>query len=300
MTTLFLTGATGYIGGTVGRRLVADGHRVRGLVRDPARAPALAALGIEPVIGGLDDLALLDREARAADGVVDTAHADHPASAQAFLAALAGSGKPYLRTSGSSVIGDDARGEAVAAPVYDEDTPFVVAAAKQPRHRIDQAVLAAAGRGIRSAVVCPALIYGAGAGLNPDSVQVPFLVAQAREHGRVRVVGRGLNRWSNVHIDDLAELYRLVLDRAPGGAFYFAENGEASFAEVGAAIAKRLALGEVGAIAPEAAAKAWGEARAYYSFGSNSRVRAVRARRELGWTPRAISLTDWIATAMPV
>jgi hypothetical protein len=36
----------------------------------------------------------------------------------------------------------------------------------------------------------------------------------------------------------------------------------------------------------------YGEAMTTYSFGSNSRVRAVRARRELGWSPRRPALLD--------
>src|SRR5216684_4608533 len=87
--------------------------------------------------------------------------------------------------------------------------------------------------------LCPSNIYGSGTGLNPRSVQIPFLVDQARETNLVRIVGQGVNRWSNVHIEDVAELYLLALRKAPAGAFYFIENGEASFAEIGAAIARR-------------------------------------------------------------
>jgi len=149
-------------------------------------------------------------------------------------------------------------------------------------------------------VICPSLIYGAGTGLNPHSVQIPFLVANARERGRVQIVGAGLNVWSNVHIDDVVDLYLLALAKAPAGAFYFAENGEASFGDIGAAIASRLALPEVESLPPELAAQRWGEPKAYFSLGSNSRVSSIRARRELGWAPRHASLIDWILDAMPV
>jgi len=297
---IFVTGATGYIGGSVAAALVAAGHQVRGLVRDASKATALAARGIEPALGDLDDAALLTREARAADGVVSAAHADHLPSVQALIAGLEGSGKPLLHTSGSSVIGDDARGNVASDAIYDETTPFVVHPGKQARHALNQTVLAAAGRGVRAIVICPTLIYGIGRGMNPHSIQIPFLVQQAREHGVVRVVGRGLNRWSTVHIDDLVDLYRLALEHGSAGAFYFAENGEASLGEIGAAIAARLQLGAVESIAAEAAAAQWGEARAFFTFGGNSRVRAVRARRELGWQPRHASAPAWIANEMPL
>ena len=211
----------------------------------------LSAQGIEPVPGSLDDEELLEREARAADGVVNAADADHPPSVHALLRALEGSGKPLLHTSGSSVIGDDARGNSVSDAIFDEDTPFVVAPAKLARHALNGTVLAAAARGVRAVVICPSLIYGVGKGRTRSSIQIPFLVEQARANGAVRVVGRGVNRWSTVHIDDLAELYLLALEKAPASAFYFAENGEVSFADIGAAIATRLGMGPVESIAAE-------------------------------------------------
>jgi nucleoside-diphosphate-sugar epimerase len=297
---LFMTGAAGYIGGSIAARLVAQGHAVRGLLRDESKAAALRAAGVEPVIGSLDDAQLLAREAREAEGVVNTANADHLASLQAMIGALENSGKPLLHTSGSSVVGDDAHGDALSERIFDEDTPFVVAPAKQARHALNATVLGAAARGVRSVVVCPTLIYGEGAGLNTRSIQIPFLVEQARAHGVVRVVGKGLNRWSTVHIDDLADLYLQALGQAPAGAFYFAENGESSFADIGEAIAKRLGLGRVESLPAEEAAAMWGPARAYYTYGSNSRVRATRARRELGWSPRHASALEWIENEMPL
>lgn len=297
---VFLTGATGYIGGSVAVRLKDARHSVRGLVRTPEKAELLAKSGIEPVVGSLEDVELLAREARKADGVVNTANADHLPSVSALITALSGTGKPLVHTSGSSVIGDDARGNRVAEAIFDEDTPFVVPPAKQHRHDIDLMVLRAAGSGVRSAVICPSKIYGTGRGANPHSVQIPFLADNARRLGFVQVIGQGVNRWSNVHIDDLADLYLLVLAKAPAGAFYFAESGEASFGEIGSAIAARLGLGPVRSLPAELAAEKWGESRAYYSFGSNSRVRARRARRELGWTPRHSSAIAWILSEMPL
>jgi uncharacterized protein YbjT (DUF2867 family) len=44
--------------------LIAEGHRVRGLVRDKATADAVAAHDVDAVIGSLDDSALLEAEAR--------------------------------------------------------------------------------------------------------------------------------------------------------------------------------------------------------------------------------------------
>ncbi|MGH8446304.1 MAG: NAD-dependent epimerase/dehydratase family protein [Solimonas sp.] len=281
-------------------RLIGAGHTVRGLVRDAAKAEALRALGIEPVIGDLDQRELLTAEARRADAVINAASSDHRASVDALLAGLRGTGKTFIHTSGSSVIGDDVAGNALSPNIFDEDTPFIVEAGKQARYALDQAVLAAASDGVRAIVLCNTMIYGSGRGLSPDSVQIPPLVQQARQSGVVRVVGQGINRWSNVHIDDVAGLYELALNKAPAGSFYFVENGEASFAEIGAAIAQRLGLGPVQSWSVEEATKVWGAGHARYSFGSNSRVRGKRARRELGWQPQHASVTEWIVDEMKI
>ena len=296
---LFITGATGYIGGSIAIRLVAAGHTVRGLVRDPAKFGLLSAHGIEPVRGSLDDDDVLVREARAVDGVVNAADADHLRSVQTLLRALEGSGKPLLHTSGSSVIGDDARGNSVSEAIFDEDTPFVVSPAKQERHALNGTVLAAAARGVRAVVVCPALIYGVGKGANPRSIQIPFLVEQARAQGAVRIVGRGVNRWSTVHIDDLAELYLLALERnrpAPSTLRRAARRRSPRSAKP----SPRASGWGRRSVPAEEAARAWGTGRAFYTFGSNSRVRARRARRELAWTPRQVPALDWIRDQMPV
>jgi nucleoside-diphosphate-sugar epimerase/quercetin dioxygenase-like cupin family protein len=279
-------------------RLVELGWQVRGLVRSPQRAALLEQRGIQPVLGGLDDADLLRREAAAADAAINTASADHAAAVHALLQGVEGSGKPFIHTSGSSVVGDDARGGPGRGNVIDEDTPFVVAPLKQPRRDIDLAVLGAAERGVRSAVICPSNIYGLGRGLSRDSARFPPWPRMRASQGVVQIVGEGLNVWANAHIDDVVELYVLALDKAPAGALYFAENGEASFGEIGAAIAKRLGL-RIESLPPEVAAERWGEAKAYFSLGSNSRVRALRGRRELGWTPRHASVIDWILKHRP-
>jgi len=297
---VFITGVAGYIGGSIAQRLRSEGHAIRGLVRDPAQAKALAASGITPVLGDLDALHLLTSEAAGADAVVNAASSDHRASVEAMLQGLRASSKPFLHTSGSSVIGDDARGDRLSEQVFDETTPFIVEPSKQERHALDTAILAAAEEGVRSIVLCNTMIYGRGNGLHAASAQIPTLLAQAQATGVVRVVGQGINRWSNVHIDDVTALYSLALQSAPPGAFYFVENGEASFAEIGAAIARRLGLGPVQSWTVEEATRAWGEGQARYSFGSNSRVRALRARRELGWSPSHLSVTDWIEREMPL
>jgi nucleoside-diphosphate-sugar epimerase len=122
-------------------------------------------------------------------------------------------------------------------------------------------------------------------------MQVPWLIETARKHGGAKHYGTGENIWSNVHIDDLVDLYLLALKSAPSGAFYFAENGENSMRELCEAINRMLGLTrEPQSMLLQEAAAEWGEGAAQNTMGSNSRVRAVRARTELGWSPKAPSV----------
>jgi nucleoside-diphosphate-sugar epimerase len=144
-------------------------------------------------------------------------------------------------------------------------------------------------------VISPSLIYGRGRGAHQESIQVPSLVALARKSGVARHVGRGENIWANVHIEDLADLYLRALDQAPAGASYYAENGECSMRALCAAISRALGWdGRTLGMSKEEAIAEFGEGPAAYTYGSNSRVRATRARRELGWAPRRDALLESI------
>jgi nucleoside-diphosphate-sugar epimerase len=290
---VFITGATGYIGGAVAVRLLDAGHKVCGLARSPDKAAELARFGMTPIRGSLEDAALLAREARRADAVINAADSDHRGAVEVLIEALAGSGKTLLHTSGSSIVADDARGEPSDA-VYDELSLPAPTPDKVARVAIDQLVQASSDRGVRSVVLCNTLIYGHGRGPHRDSIQLPALASQARTSGVARHVGRGLNIWSTVHIDDVAELYLLALERAPAGSFLFAENGEASFRDMVGAISERLGTGAPQPWAVEDAVKAWGFERAVYALGSNSRVRGIQARALTGWAPAHASVLDWI------
>lgn len=285
---VFVTGAAGYIGGSVAARLQERGHRITALVRRPEAARALSARGFTIVQGSLDDRGLVAEAARAADAIVNAADSDHRGVVETILEAAPG--KRFLHTSGSSIVADDARGGPSDA-VYDEETPNTPVPEKAARVAIDD--LVRKGGGI---VVCPTMIYGRGPGLTPHSDQVPKLIREAKRAGVGRRIGAGQNVWSHVHVDDLVDLYERVFDRAPGGAFYFAENGEASLDAIARAVGRTFGLGDRAEEWPLAEAiAALGDGTARFGLASNSRVRAVRARRELGWAPSGRGLLDEIA-----
>jgi nucleoside-diphosphate-sugar epimerase len=292
---IFLTGANGFIGGAVACALIREGHTVRGLVRDPAKAGTVRSYGVDPVIGSLDDTALLRDEAKASDGVVNAANSGHRGAVEAMIAGLAGSGKPFIHTSGSSIVADKAMGEP-SDRIFHEETPIEPEAERVARVAIDRLVLATSG--IRPVVLCNAMIYGNAIGAPAQSVQIPVLAQQARQSGVARYIGPGLNRWSNVHIADVAALYALAVVKAPAGSFMYVESGEEALGEVVRAIAARLGLGDAQSWPAEKAAAYWGREKATFSLGSNSRVRGKAATKLLGWTPLHRSITDWITGSM--
>lgn len=289
-----MTGASGYIGGTVAAALIRAGHSTTGLARSDAAAEKLRRHGIAAVRGELWSHGIVRDAAGEADAVINCANAEDPFVVAAILEGLAGSGKPFLHTSGSSVVGDKAIGK-FSPKVHYEDTPYEPVPEKIQRVAVQRSVLAAASKGVRSVVLCPSLIYGQGRGANPDSIQVPNLIRQAVKSGVARYIGDGENVWSTVHIEDVADAYLRSLEAASAGSFFYIENGEASLKSIVESIA-RLLGGKVPAQSwsiDEAIAE-WGPQSAWFSLGGNSRVNADKARRELGWKPRGAGLFDEI------
>ncbi|WP_219845496.1 nucleoside-diphosphate sugar epimerase [Paenibacillus sp. AR247] len=147
---------------------------------------------------------------------------------------------------------------------------------------------------VRSIVIVPSMIYGKALGLPAESAQVPQLVRKSQEMGAGVHVGKGVNRWSNVHIKDLAQLYLLALVKAPSASYFFAENGEDSFGDIAKAISE--ALGYQGKTISWSVNDAIAELGDWVrsSLASNSRVRGVNVRKLLGWEPKEEPLLSWI------
>jgi len=214
---VFLTGATGFIGEAIVRELLLAGHHVLGLARTDAAADTLARLGVEAHRGDLSDTASLVAGARACDGVIHTAFihdfSAYAAAAEtdrravaAMTAALEGSGKPFVLTSGTALLAPGRIGTEGDAPAS--------GSAASPRAAAETTALAAAARGVRASIVrLPPSVHGLG-----DHGFVPTLIDIARRTGVSAFIGDGANRWPAVHRLDAARLFRLALERAAPGA----------------------------------------------------------------------------------
>lgn len=274
---VFLTGATGYIGTSVADRLRAAGHELTGLARSDTAAERLTAAGIRPVRGDFSDPKRVGAAARSADGVISLATAYDPAvdgpAIDAILEALSGSDKPFVYTSGIGSHGN------TGDVVVDETTPPKPAALVAWRQAVEDRVLEGAKRRIRTVVIRPAMVYGRGGGI------LAGFVDSARKEGSARYVGTGQNRWPFVHVDDLADLYLLALERAPAGTLLGVSGPSHSVRDVAAAASRGAGAGGRTTTWPleEAREKLGPYADALVL---DQQASGRRAQEMLGWQPR--------------
>ncbi|MGH2860780.1 MAG: NAD(P)H-binding protein, partial [Solirubrobacteraceae bacterium] len=162
---IFLTGASGYLGGAILRELHAHDHAVIAHARTAESAAALSGTGATTVaVGDLGDVGWLGGQLADVDGMVHAASPNDATSAAldnavltAALAVFAGSGRPYVHTGGTWIHGSGSaitEGSPVTPPLIVAWRPAVV-----------DAVRAAADVGVRSCVIAPANLYGHARGL---------------------------------------------------------------------------------------------------------------------------------------
>ncbi|MGF6779185.1 NAD-dependent epimerase/dehydratase family protein [Paraburkholderia sp. GAS334] len=227
------------------------------------------------------------------DATINAADPENFFAAHVLIEALAGSGRTLIHTSGASIVCDDAGGDWHSDRIFNEDSRLIEMSHRAPHVEIDRMVREAGIRkGMRTSVICPALVYGNGSGIGSGSGQIFTLTEKSKKQKAGVYIGKGANVWSNVHISDLVDLYALVLERAPSASFFFAENGEASFREIAVVVSDALGFGSrtFAWNADEAFAEL-GEFE-YIALSTNARVRAKNARILLGWEPKGPPLRD--------
>jgi nucleoside-diphosphate-sugar epimerase len=311
---ILVTGATGFIGAAVARKLAALGHEVTALSRSDAAASKLRTAGLIPVPGDFTDPVSLAAPSQGVDAIVSTASIGQVEGTQAsfaqdrdavaaMTAALGVSGKPLIFTSGSAIFGVFTRGEAsptlfdedhpaplpasvFAPPQADVPAPFIAGfgGAMAPRAETETAVMGASG--VRGIAIRPGLVYGGG-----DGYDVLNLIALAKAHGAAPHLGAGGVRQGYVHIDDLVDLYVLALERAPAGAMLHAVADEVAMGDLAKAVSRLVgADGRTEALSlVEMYARGGGGG---VSLSVNKRLASDKTRRLLDWTPSRHDLLE--------
>ncbi|KAI1807065.1 NAD(P)-binding protein [Daldinia bambusicola] len=321
---IFLTGATGYIGGDVLYQLnkVHPDYEYTLLVRNEERGKPVATAYPKArlVYGTLDDAEVIEKEAAAADIVVHTADSsDNVPAANAIAKGLAAghtAEKPgyWIHLCGTGILTwyDDDNKRFGQAPLPDqtyndiEDIDRILSLPDSALHRdVDKIVLAANDSpAVKTLIAGPPMIYGPGRGpVNQRSIQLPLMIEYTLKHGHAPIHAPGLTEWNHLHIHDVSAFFVQAVEAAQDPAktanpeifgpkgYFFLESGVHKWSDVARWVADEAA--KQGLI-PEPATKEVD----IPLFGANSKAVAVRANKYLGWTPKAPSLKEDIPRAV--
>jgi nucleoside-diphosphate-sugar epimerase len=280
-----LTGATGFVGSHVLTDLHKHGHDVTALVRNDDQADIVATRGATPTVADLYDRPAVARIFGDADGAIHTASPGDGTSADldsavvdAAIDAFAGTGKPYLHISGIWIYG--------ANTSVTEESPFHAPALVAWKEPIERRVLGA--RDMRGVVVVSSLAYGDGGGGIPGLV----LGSPRDDQGNLIMLGTGQQHWSTVHVADIADFFRRVLEHDTARGYYVIGNGSnPTVAELTEAAA--VAAGAAGAVqgSDEEARKRLGDYLAEVLLLDQGTI-AAKARAELDWSPSHPGLVE--------
>ena len=318
---LFITGVTGYIGGDF-LALVTESHpdwEITALVRNSDKGATVAQVysKVKLVYGDLDATDLIAEEASKADVVLHFANCDHEASARAIIDGLNRSEKSevfYIHTSGTGILtaetfDKEAWGQEL--PKTYNDWEGVKDLWQLPDHalhrKVDKIVQGGWSDKLKLAIVCPPTIYGPGRGPdNSRSIQLPKAAESMLKHKKGWVIGKGKNIWHQVHVQDLSDLYLLLVEAAVNGGspatwndqgYYFAEHGgEFVWGDLLKAVAKDahskdfLSSADVESLTADQVQGLFPGGQ--YYVGTTSRGNAIRAKKLLGWKPSRHSIFE--------
>ncbi len=280
-----LTGATGFIGSHVLTELQEHGHEVTALVRDDAQAERVAARAATPIVVDLYDRPSVVSLLSNTDGAIHTASPGDATSADldsamvdAAIDAFAGYGKPYIQIGGLWVYGSNSD----ISEESPSNAPAMVAWKEPIEHRVLEA------RAMRGVVIVSSVAYGDGGGGIPGLL----LNSPRNAEGNLIMLGSGQQHWSTVHVADLAEFFRRVLEDDSARGRYVIGNGlDPTVAELTEAAA--VAADAPGAV-PGSDDEARGRLGEYFAevLLLDQGTDAAKARAELDWHPSHPGLVD--------
>ncbi len=285
---VFLTGATGFIGSRIVAELIDAGHDVLGLTRSDVGARWLEENGAQVHRGTLEDPASIASGAAQADAVIHTAF-DHDFARfvdncdkdrrviEAMADALAGSNRTLIITSGTGM-GSPGPGALGVETVFDRDNP-------NPRRLSELTGERVAARGVSVGVVrLPQVHDTVRQGLITPAIEI------ARQKGVSAYIGDGANRWPAAHVNDVAQLYRLALDKHEPGARWnaVAEEG-VSVRDIAEAIGTGLGV-PVRSLSTAEAREHFGWLGAF--AGMDLPASSAITRDRLGWEPKGPGMIE--------
>lgn len=223
---VFLTGATGYIGGEILSQLF-ESHldlEIYCSVRSEDKGKDLqqkTGNKIIPVVLDLDNTEEIAKQVAISDIIINTANVDHVPSAKAIADALVKlkTEKILIHTSGTSILGDGLSPKKAVPTVYYDDESIEDInnlPAAQPHRPVDEIVLNIHNQNplIDTAIVCPSTIFGVSSGYGRIiSQQIPYMMVLAIKNNSSLVTYDGNYIWNHVHIKDLGELYISILQK---------------------------------------------------------------------------------------
>lgn len=277
MTGVLVTGATGFVGGAIARRLLADGRMVRVLARTPSAAAGLEANGAEVAAGDVLEPDTVERAARGCEVVYHAAGvngfcmrdpgpmraANVTGTSNVIAAAARAGARRVIYTSSAATIGE------AAGVVATEDTPHrgsFLSHYERSKYDAERAAVRVAQQH-EIELVC----------VNPASVQGPGRTGGTARlildyaNGRLRTLVR--SRFSLVDVDDCTEGHVLAEAAGRPGRRYLLSGVCVSTEEAIATVARITGVEHRTVNLPRPIALAAGGAA-----GSLARVRGRRPR----------------------
>lgn len=288
---VFITGATGYVGFNVASAFRRAGHEVWGLARSEEKARMLVKNEIHPVIGSIQKpesyiktteecSVLVHAAAEMSNDMVDL----DQRTVEAFLRASKAGTRPktVIYTSGVWVHGN------TGDRLVDETTPLSPArlVAWRPSHEL----MVLEAKGLKGIVIRPGCVYGRQGGLTNTWFE------DAYRERELKVIGDGTNRWSMVHVDDLARGYvRAAESGLVGDIFNLCDSSRHTVTEMVRAAARAAGYaGKIHYIPLEEAEKEMGPYAECLALDQH--VDGSKAMRLLSWSPRHQGFVDGIET----
>ena len=305
---VFITGASGFVGGAVTRRLVSASHTVLAMARSDASTTTVRALGATPV--PCDLLSVTASDLSGCSLVIHCAalvrdwgsdadfHAANVTGTATLLRAAQAAGVIrfiHIGTEAACFAGQDMSDMDESTPLA-LASPFPYARTKAQAERL--VVAANSPPTLTTLVLRPRMIWGPG-----DTVVLPSLLRFIAQ-GKFRWIDGGQVRTSTCHIDNLVRAVELAMDRGVGGEAYFiVDEGALTFREFASRLVAtqgvEVDVGEVPSWVVKGMARVvepvWGwlwplspppVSRFVANLGSVScTLRTDKAKRELGWQP---------------